>query len=50
MKIRLVGVDFSMRTDGKRDRQDKGNSRFSQFFESTNNLTDAKIVIIIRHF
>jgi hypothetical protein len=37
MKIRPVGAEFQ-RTDGRTDRQtdrhDKGNSRFSQFFES----------------
>jgi len=31
MKIRLVGVELSMRTDGRTDRHDKADSRFTQF-------------------
>jgi hypothetical protein len=33
MKIRSVGDEFLMRTDGLADKHDKANSRISQFCE-----------------
>jgi hypothetical protein len=35
MKIRPVGAGCSVRTDGKTDRHDEANSRFSHFFFRT---------------
>jgi len=35
MKIRPVGADFFMRTDGLTDRNDETSNRFSQFCERT---------------
>jgi len=33
VKIRPVGADLSMQTDGRTERHDEANSRFSQFCE-----------------
>jgi hypothetical protein len=44
MKIRLVGADF-FHADGRTNRQDEADSRFSQYFE----ILFQRVLPVIRH-